>query len=331
MHPVHPNLQSFYIEGLARWDTDLFDRGVLKDDILTILCPREQLTTRIEQTLWEIRVAQTLGIHPKVNPKGTSSSVIYLDRNKKPIAIFKQNHRHWIARIRQIIAACFGFSCQNYLSGLPQDQAEVATSLVNDFLQLNIVPLTRDVSINGKTGSLMVWMDRMQEAAKTVFNPAPQEAELLLFQQMVVLDYLIGNSDCHLENWLVQQNQNDKTITQLAKIDNGNAFPSIAPSKGIRDFFARRYMFEWRNHPWAQFSFSEKILNLLQSLSKEKITDLLQHLEQNNITLSEKQKELLKLRATVLKQYAKTSSVANLGTLFSRSDQERAAQSSPTQ
>ncbi|CAF1552507.1 unnamed protein product [Adineta steineri] len=143
-----------------------------------------------------------------------------------------------------------------------------------------------------KIGSLQLFVENYVDA--DVFlkligqNPLPDEAMNKFqrqFEKMVVLDYIIRNTDRNNSNWLVKYdvktnnerdkidniNENDTSKTDdvvitneihIAAIDNGLAFPFKHPDEW------RAYPFHWAWLQFAKIPFSEEIKSLiLPSLS----------------------------------------------------------------
>jgi len=83
-----------------------------------------------------------------------------------------------------------------------------------------------------------------------------QEAQFTVeFQKMCILDYLIRNTDRHLENWLIGRDPQDGTL-RIAAIDNGLAFPTQHPE--TTSIF-RRFPFNWATLPWANQPWDEQL------------------------------------------------------------------------
>ncbi|HBM45569.1 MAG: hypothetical protein UT05_C0010G0001 [Parcubacteria group bacterium GW2011_GWF2_38_76] len=94
---------------------------------------------------------------------------------------------------------------------------ERAAYLVDKFLGLNIVPPTTIRDIEGKTGSLQLFIEEAKEGINLRFEQ--QETEIFKDQLLImwVLDLLISNSDRHVCNWLFLGNR-------IFAIDNGLSF-----------------------------------------------------------------------------------------------------------
>jgi len=113
--------------------------------------------------------------------------------------------------------------------GIPGGLAnrEVATSRVNEALGFDLVPTTTMVDGAEGPGSLQLWKDGSGPLPSGKY-PAVQQ------QQAAVLDYVTGNTDRHLNNYLTDPDGN------LVAIDHGYSFPeSPDPRFGIRSDFVK--------------------------------------------------------------------------------------------
>lgn len=120
-----------------------------------------------------------------------------------------------------------------------------------------------------QVGSLQKYVEGYEDACVWLrkIESNPLEGEILedfqyQFEKLVVLDYIIRNTDRGNDNWLVKQVlDDDKNVVQikLAAIDNGLAFPFKHPD-------------EWRAYPyyWAWISFAKKPFS-------DRICDLILH------------------------------------------------------
>uniref|UniRef100_A0A4W5KGC8 Phosphatidylinositol 4-kinase type 2 n=1 Tax=Hucho hucho TaxID=62062 RepID=A0A4W5KGC8_9TELE len=184
---------------------------------------------------------------------------------------------------------CFGRDClvlnQGYLS-------EAGASLVDQKLELNIVPRTKVVYLASETfnynaidrvksrgkrlalekvpkvgqhfhriglppklGSFQIFVEGFKDAdfwlRRFEADPLPENTNRqmqLQFERLVVLDYIIRNTD-----WVVVKDP----IIQLAAIDNGLAFPLKHPDSW------RAYPFYWAWLSQAKVPFSQEIRELV--------------------------------------------------------------------
>ena len=89
----------------------------------------------------------------------------------------------------------------------------------------------------------------------------------LQFERLVVLDYIIRNTDRGNDNWLInyeKSKEDTPASIQLAAIDNGLAFPIKHPDSW------RAYPYHWAWLPYAKIPFSQETRDLVL----EKLSDM---------------------------------------------------------
>ncbi|WAR22434.1 P4K2A-like protein [Mya arenaria] len=194
------------------------------------------------QIVYECELGLDFGQQPKLSKKGTSGCYFVYNRQGKTIAVFKPKDEEpygklnpkWTKWLHKLCCpCCFGRSClvpnQGYLS-------ESGASLVDQKLQLNVVPTTKVVKLSSRTFNYNA-IDRAKATTKKNINRNfPQigkkfhrlglpnkdadfwlrrfDAEALpestarkfqhLFERLVVLDYIIRNTDRGNDNWLIK-------------------------------------------------------------------------------------------------------------------------------
>ncbi|KJH51471.1 phosphatidylinositol 3- and 4-kinase [Dictyocaulus viviparus] len=277
--------------------------------ILTTVCSLKFRTKSDEEFKEVFRRAQEAlenGIHPVLIPIGSSGSYFIRDKNLENIAVFKPSDEEPFAALnpkwpkffqRWLCFCCFGRAClipnNGYLS-------ETGASIVDDMLELRIVPKTRIRSlaspsffysrccghceIRPKEGSFQLFV-KGYESAQTVFSRWDYDKSLLsqaeeerfkyLFQKMIVLDYIIRNTDRHMDNLLIRHVPGE--VIELAAIDNGLAFPVKHPEcvSRFRTFPFRWTHYRWANEPWD----TELRMHLLSSISPAFLHDLCHELK----------------------------------------------------
>ncbi|XP_040294681.1 phosphatidylinositol 4-kinase type 2-alpha-like [Bufo gargarizans] len=261
------------------------------------------------------------GIFPERIYQGSSGSYFVKDEQEEVIAVFKpkteepygQLNPKWTKWLQKLCCpCCFGRDClvlnQGYLS-------EAGASLVDQKLELNIVPRTRVVYLSSETFNYSA-IDRVKSRGKRLalekvpkvgqrFNriglppkvgsfqlfvkgykdadywlrrfeaePLPENTNRQLqlqFERLVVLDYIIRNTDRGNDNWLIKYDypmenaasrDSDwilvrEPIIKIAAIDNGLAFPLKHPDSW------RAYPFYWAWLPQAKVPFSQEIKELI--------------------------------------------------------------------
>ncbi|TKR87840.1 hypothetical protein L596_012176 [Steinernema carpocapsae] len=289
---------------------------------------RDPLTNKdvdFNDNIRRAREAMNAGVHPQLIPAGSSGSYFVRDKNGDFLAVFKPKDEEpfaplnpkWPKFFQRILCfCCFGRAClipnNGYLS-------ETGASLIDDRLCLNIVPKTRVVRLSSsaffygrccgrvvepypKEGSYQLFVHGFKDAG-TVFSEwnqlggpdhalsqDEQEQFLIQFQKMVVLDYIIRNTDRHNENWLIRQPMGNVReegtcwhVTgkemRLAAIDNGLAFPVKHPESASR---FRQFPFGWATLSWAQKPWNEHLriylLQLLTPLFMHNLCQEIKHL-----------------------------------------------------
>ncbi|VDK86222.1 unnamed protein product, partial [Litomosoides sigmodontis] len=245
------------------------------------------------------------GVQPIRIAAGSSGSYFVRDINYQNIAVFKpkdeepfapQNPK-WPKYLQRMLCfCCFGRAClipnNGYIS-------ETAASLVDEKLQLHIVPKTRVVKLaspafyyrdgigtknkglRGKDGSYQLFLDGYVSASDIIpqwnkggqlcpLTAAEVERFKYLFQKLCVLDYVIRNTDRHMENWMIKYEPGK--ILELAAIDNGLAFPVKHPETSSR---LRQFPFPWAQLSWANHPWNEELRTfLLQLLTPQFVQSL---------------------------------------------------------
>ncbi|KAM7102930.1 LOW QUALITY PROTEIN: phosphatidylinositol 4-kinase type 2-alpha [Ciconia maguari] len=275
-------------------------------------------------------LASERGIFPERISQGSSGSYFVKDPHGKIIGVFKPKNEEavgqlnpkWTKWLQKLCCpCCFGRDClvlnQGYLS-------EAGASLVDQKLELNIVPRTKVVYLASETfnysaidrvksrgkrlalekvpkvgqrfnriglppslsllqvGSFQLFVEGYKDAdywlRRFEAEPLPENTNrqlLLQFERLVVLDYIIRNTDRGNDNWLIKYDcpldsagvrDSDwvvvkEPIIKLAAIDNGLAFPLKHPDSW------RAYPFYWAWLPQAKIPFSQEIKDLILQIS----------------------------------------------------------------
>ncbi|XP_076192166.1 phosphatidylinositol 4-kinase type 2-beta isoform X2 [Aptenodytes patagonicus] len=219
------------------------------------------------------------GVFPERISQGSSGSYFAKDPKGKIIGVFKPKSEEpyghlnpkWTKYFHKVCCpCCFGRGClvpnQGYLS-------EAGAYLVDDKLGLGVVPKT-------KVGSFQLFVEGYKEAdywlRKFETDPLPENTRKEFqsqFERLVILDYVIRNTDRGNDNWLVRYEKQDDgldlsdkdsqwTITKestikIAAIDNGLAFPFKHPDEW------RAYPFHWAWLSQAKVPFSQETRDLV--------------------------------------------------------------------
>lgn len=274
-----------------------------------------------------VRQAETAienGNYPERIYQGSSGSYFVKNSNGKVISVYKPKDEEpygrlnpkWTKWLHKVCCpCCFGRSClvpnQGYLS-------EAGASLVDQKLQLNVVPKTRVVKLASETfnytridreksrakkmvserfpkvgrhfhriglppkvGSFQVFVEGFKDAdywlrrfeAEPLGETTSRQFQLQ-FERLVILDYIIRNTDRGNDNWLIKYDKpeledqgegEDWSLVKppevkVAAIDNGLAFPFKHPDSW------RAYPYHWAWLPWAKVSFSPETRDLVLPL-----------------------------------------------------------------
>lgn len=278
---------------------------------------------QFSQIVREAEVAIGNGTYPERISQGSSGSYFVRNMDKNIIAVFKPKDEEPYGRLnpkwtkwmhKWCCPCCFGRSClapnQGYLS-------EAGASLVDQKLQLNIVPKTRVVKLVSETFNYLA-IDRAKASAKKnvserfpsvgkhfnriglppkkgsfqLYVTGYKDAEYWLrrfdaeqlpkstqqefqhqFERLVVLDYIIRNTDRGNDNWLIKYEKPDvedigspdtdewsvvkPPNIKIAAIDNGLAFPFKHPDSW------RAYPYHWAWLSQAKIPFSKETRDLI--------------------------------------------------------------------
>lgn len=294
-------------------DIDSDNENIFPDD--------PQFTEVIRQA----EIAIDAGIYPTRIYQGSSGSYFVKNIEGKIIGVFKPKDEEPYGRLnpkwtkwmhKMCCPCCFGRSClipnQGYMS-------EAGASLVDEKLNLNVVPKTKVVRLASdtfnylridrekarakkmvsehfpkvgrhfhrlglppKVGSFQTFVENFKDADYFIrrFETEPLSEPTLSdfqfkFERLVVLDYIIRNTDRGNDNWLIkyikppatEARESDVESTMsgeealpdldVAAIDNGLAFPCKHPNSW------RAYPYHWAWLTYAKIPFSQRIRDLI--------------------------------------------------------------------
>eukprot|EP00124_Ichthyophonus_hoferi_P000991 Ihof_evm3s44 gene=Ihof_evmTU3s44 len=275
------------------------------------LLPSKYGDNEFVESLVSVKEAILHGIHPTRIVQGSSGSYFMHNTKAETVAVFKPKDEEpyghlnpkWTKWLHKTICPlCFGRSClvpnQGYLS-------EAGASLIDCKLGLDMVPRTKVVHLASpvfnydrhvrwyyhlkhkllpsKVGSFQLFKkgytdgQLMLHKFDETTNPELNRLFGVEFEKLVVLDYVIRNTDRGNDNWLVKiEDPSDETVqppakslkVHIAAIDNGLAFPFKHPDSW------RAYPYYWAWLPQAKIPFSDRIAEkLLPLLTDEGFVD----------------------------------------------------------
>lgn len=208
------------------------------------------------------------------------------------------------------------FGQQAYLNRgtMAQAAAERAAYLLAKELnhQLLTVPAVKIMDLDGKKGCFAVFekgipADQIiQEIdGKSSFS----RKEINIFQIFIIFDYLLGNLDRHLENWLIKVINN--CMGAIYPIDHANSFPLKKPN--WLNLNAAKNVYKWKELELAKFPLTKEIKSFIEGkITDEMIQKVIQSIDedeqikscypQGEKFLSEQSRKDFEFRALKLRQ-----------------------------
>ncbi|KAJ6636240.1 Phosphatidylinositol 4-kinase type 2-beta [Pseudolycoriella hygida] len=182
------------------------------------------------------------GIYPERIYQGSSGSYFVKNPSSKVIAVFKPKDEEpygrlnpkWMKWMHKLCCpCCFGRSClipnQGYLS-------EAGASLVDQKLKLNVVPKTRVVRLVSETFNYPRIARQKAKLKKTIKEhyPAARFNRMSLPPKkgsLVVLDYIIRNTDRGNDNWLIKYDQ-----PKIVNVSTNKTRQQVEDDEGIQSY-----------------------------------------------------------------------------------------------
>lgn len=203
--------------------------------------------------------------------KGVNGSQFVKSLKNKKIGVFKS--------IPESTGFWNPFSQKAYLN--PEPGASAASERASYLLarELNTpyltVPPVKIMDLNGKKGSFAVF-EKGVPADKIIHEidnkSSYSEEELNIFQFFIILDYLLGNLDRHLDNYLFGWDDVLKLFKAIYPIDNERSFPNEKPN--WYNFNAAKNVYKWQELKLAGFKFTQTVRDIVEN----RITnDFIQH------------------------------------------------------
>lgn len=215
------------------------------------------------------------------NKKGSSGSYIVRDFEGRRMGIFKPDkkyHALW-ARILRWVKRRLGLQV-SHLSQRDDAEAnaELAAHCLDCMFNLNVTApsvLLRDQDFRG---NFQLWRRGMQQLAEVEPRISQRRVftnlELILFQKVMLLAFLIGDLDGHTGNILVKLR--NEQIIDILKIDNANSFPAYNPTS---ERWSDLHQYEFARMRLAQFPFKPEVLQCIRTLlaiGDDRIVEFLQ-------------------------------------------------------
>lgn len=277
--------------------------------------------------------ALALGIKTLTTGGGANGSQFLTDLNGRPIAVFKLKHnpaRHasrFSRLIQRVKARLFSSHTIGYFSSKRECLSETAAPLIARALELNNVPQTgeerltfghedvREGSVQllvpGKVASpvkklgclnfLMTILTLLHIQSGYLFHAALPRLQRLemdqqAFEKLIIFDFISGNIDRHLDNFLITDTGG------IFAIDNGRSFPN----EYSKTFFSLHNQYLWRAHPQAKVTFSEESKTLINRINPDDLAQIIKERfsEENSEEVDAIVKRLDE-RIAVLKRFAR--------------------------
>ncbi len=286
--------------------------------------------THVDETVDCLRKRLSCKNHIIEENTGASGSLIFL-KNKIPLFIFKPLSMKNKGIRGRALFLLKKSSAQGQISFLSKNDpgfSEIAAKILEIELtngstlipETGIAKYTYQQGRNKtviEIGIAQFWLDKKYKLAKNCSNVLNKkkydDSELLLFQRMVILDFLLGNLDRKTDNWMIYVE--DNKIKNIGLIDNGNSFILKQP-KTFR--LASRNQYKWNKLEISKQNFLFGIRSYFKEMNDGsinklvlQINDLYKKYINTNSFLVKSSIVLLKKRAelidSILKNPTKTS------------------------
>eukprot|EP00756_Hemistasia_phaeocysticola_P060469 Hpha_TRINITY_DN4055_c0_g1::TRINITY_DN4055_c0_g1_i1::g.63608::m.63608/K13711/PI4K2; phosphatidylinositol 4-kinase type 2 len=273
--------------------------------------PSYDVVQQMGITVAQIQAGIAAGCLPELVVAGSSGSYWIRNAESRTLGIFKPKSEEpygpanpkWAKFFQRVLCpCCFGRSCLLPNTGYLSEGGAYA---VDCALELGVVPVTLILNMRAssfnyskvqrllphlpqKIGSFQVFMQSNGTGNDVKWDEMSKQGQMSFleeFQKLVVLDYIIRNTDRGLDNWLVQRNraQNQEGVLEehwhIHAIDNGLAFPFKHPDNW------RTYPPSWATHKLGRIPFLprvrehvlRKIGESFMSKVEKRLRDIFQH------------------------------------------------------
>lgn len=192
---------------------------------------------------------------------------------------------------------------------------EMASHVVAEALGfVDIVPSTTvETQGDGRSGSLQAFVGGFElgpTVAKTRLASAetPTIREQTIFQRMACLDFILGNTDRHSENWMARRDA-EGHISDIRLIDNGPSFPRQHVLQGTKGDSIRTTVvhnqYNWATLGAAESGFTDEMKRFIGELDEGKLNDAFQAIEAEHPGyLTQEMKDYATQRLQLLKEAA---------------------------
>ncbi|XP_071264430.1 phosphatidylinositol 4-kinase type 2-beta isoform X2 [Salvelinus alpinus] len=213
------------------------------------------------------------GVFPERISQGSSGSYFVKDSKGKILGVFKPKSEEPYGHLNPKWTKYFHKAVYLVSETFHYNTIDRAKSRGKKYA-LEMVPKVgrhfHRVGLPPKLGSFQLFVEGYHEAdywlRRFEAAPLPENIRKQLqsqFERLVILDYVIRNTDRGNDNWLIKyekpgEGEGEKAI-QIAAIDNGLAFPFKHPDEW------RAYPFHWACLPQAKVPFSQETRELVLS------------------------------------------------------------------
>lgn len=237
-----------------------------------------------------------------IQNKGSYGSVILRNPTGKKFGVYKAVNAHFsfLKRIGKVAAYVLGIRDQEGYLPMPKSRhiaamiSERASYLLDKTIGTHSNPQTEIIRFNGIRGSFQHFLHGYKEAEEVELPSLEdaQDSDLNKFQRFAILDFLQGNLDRKLDNWMVVITDDGKHFKDIKTIDNANCFPrghlpdstvlfGIPLSYDDKGCFARVDLAQSKQYLWKELKLANAPLTeeskaLIRSLTEEKIQEMIQ-------------------------------------------------------
>ncbi|QVL55019.1 MAG: hypothetical protein KFB95_06805 [Simkaniaceae bacterium] len=230
--------------------------------------------------------------------KGSYGSYIYVDLTGRKLGVFKSIDAEfsWDKQVKGTLSYMASVRNQEGYLPLPESRhkgamiSERATYLLDRVIGTHSTPKTEIVSADGHIGSFQYFLHGYREAEEVELPKAADIniSDLDKYQRFVILDFLLGNLDRKLDNWMVRMTPDGKHFRDIKMIDNANCFPrghlpqQLGPLPvtvegyqvvGVDLSMWSQYL--WKDLELSNFQLTNDSRRLIASLTGEKVDEII--------------------------------------------------------